>query len=275
MLKAALVILAVSVVTAAIFIAFFYHRFTRSIDAEEAHLLENARPAEQKTITLEMLAGLPAPMRRYLIKSGVVGKTIPTIIRVRQTGRIRGKPDAGWMTFEADQVYSTNPPAFVWRPYFPRKGRALVIGRDAYLDGKGSIDMKMLGIAAIANARGPDIDHGALMRYLNEMMWFPMAYLGDNVRISAIDDHTVEISLTDRGVTARAQLIFDSDDRLIDFQAMRIEASTGRMQPWATPLTGYGAFSGLTLPNKGSARSTLPDGDFTYIELDLINISYN
>lgn len=37
-------------------------------------------------------------------------------------------------------------------------------------------------------ATGSEIDQGTMMRYLNEMTWFPAAFLGENISWKAVDE---------------------------------------------------------------------------------------
>jgi len=47
-------------------------------------------------------------------------------------------------------------------------------------------------------ATGSEIDQGAMMRYLNEMTWFPAAFLGENISWRAIDDTSaVDLEITE------------------------------------------------------------------------------
>jgi hypothetical protein len=35
----------------------------------------------------------------------------------------------------------------------------------------------------VADAKGKEVDHGEMMRHLSEMMWFPSAFLEDNISL--------------------------------------------------------------------------------------------
>src|SRR5690606_22534686 len=120
------------------------------------------------------------PAQRYLSNTRVVGAPIPRLVHLAQKGRIRSSADADWMAFEAEETYSIDPPAFVWRAFFPTQRTPFVLGRDLYLEGRGGILMKMLALLPVANEYGEELRAAGLMRYLNEMSWFPAAFLGDN-----------------------------------------------------------------------------------------------
>jgi Family of unknown function (DUF6920) len=53
---------------------------------------------------------------------------------------------------------------------------------DQFSDGHGSIHIKLLSLITVANACGPEMDQGSVLRYLAEMIWFPTAWLSDYVQ---------------------------------------------------------------------------------------------
>lgn len=266
-------ILALLLVAAA-FIAFSGWRWSRAIDAESRDLAAAAKPGGT-IVTDAAVEALPAPIRRFLRKAGVVGEPIPTVVRLKQKGRMRGSPAAAWMPFEADQVYSIDPPRFVWRANFPSRSLPLVFGRDFYRDGDSGITMKALGVWPVADLRGGELGEAGLMRFLNEMMWFPAAYLGANVSWKALDDRSAEVSISDHGLTATAVVLFDENDDLVNFRALRYNTDTLSLEAWETPISRHGPLAGLSaLPLQGQAVWKLPDGDFAYIELDIAELSY-
>ncbi len=151
----------------------------------------------------------------------------------------------------------------------------MVPGRDEYLDGAGSIVMKMLGLVSVADETGARYAAAGLMRYLNETMWFPAALLGDNVTIAAVDDASFDVTLTDRGMGATGRFFVDAEGRPVNFSAPRYDSASATILPWETPLTGYGERAGVRLPLAGSAHYRRAIGDFTYIELAVDTVEYD
>lgn len=250
-----------------------YWLFAREI-AGDLTRLTRAAQAPGIVVTDAMLAPLPAPARRYFRFAGVVGQPIPRLVRLTQKGRIRGNVNDNWMAFEADETYSTSPPGLVWRAWFPAKVMPVALGRDEYLEGKGSILMKILAIVPLADEHGSELAAAGLMRYLNETMWFPAALLGPNVTIAPVDDGSFQVSLTDRGETAKAVLFVDAEGRLTNFRASRYSAATRRLETWETPVGGYREIDGLNLPTTGFAVWKLASGDLDYIELEVTGIDH-
>lgn len=259
----------VTVVTAA------YLRFSAEIGSDVDRLLAAADRTPGPIVTDAMLATLPAPAQRYFARAGVVGKPIPRTVRLTQKGRIRSSSESNWMELEAEEVYSVTPPAFVWRTWMPSAALPIAFGRDAYLDGSGSILIKLLALFPVADEHGDELRAAALMRLLNEMAWFPAAYLGRNVSISPVDDSAFTVTIADRGLTATGTLYVDAEGRLVNFRARRFNTSTRSTETWETPMTAWGSFEGLDLPTAGSAVWKLPTGDLSYIELEITGIGYD
>ena len=250
-----------------------YWMFLHEIRADTERLTTAARSAGT-LVTDTMLASLPTPAQRYFRYAGIIGRPIPTVVRLTQTGHIRGSAEAAWMAFEANETYSTNPPAFVWQAFMPGRTSPVALGRDEYLEGSGSILMKLLALVPVADEHGDELSEAGLMRYLNECMWFPAALLGPNMTISAVDPSSFEVTLTDHGRSASGVFIVDADGRLTTFRAKRYNTGTRSIETWETPIAGYQQWAGLNLPSRGTAVWKLPSGDYAYIELEIGGVSY-
>ncbi len=181
------------------------------------------------------------------------------------------------MRFRATETYSLDPPGFVWKAKAYRGGLPLLTVRDSYVEGRGGMRVRLAGLFPIVNASGPELDHSSAVRFLNEMMWFPSAFLRPNITWTAIDDTSAEVSLTDQGRSVSGKLYFAPDGRPTNFISRRYkDIGTGsEPQLWSTPITAYGTFCGLRLPAAGQAVWHLESGDFTYIDLRVEEITYS
>jgi hypothetical protein len=252
----------------------------RRMQAQSQHemqtLLDSARRGPVEIVRPEQLEALPAPVRRYLIYTGVVGKPIPQTVRVRQRGQIRMAVDQPWIPFTAEEVYSTDPPGFVWK-VLAQAGPVPIPGIDHYRGGKGRMHIRPFGLFPAVDASGPELDQGAMMRYFNEIIWFPAAFLKDNITWREIDDLAAEATFSDGGKSISAVLQFDPIGRILNFIAQRymFEENGGSLQTWSTPISTYGELGQLRLPVSGSAVWNLPDGDFEYIQIEMIAVEYD
>lgn len=137
--------------------------------------------------------------------------------------------------------------------------------------------IKLPPFIKIADEEGENIDQGTLVRYMNEIMWFPTAYLSDYISWEAIDSTSARATLTDRGRTVSAVLHFDENGKLVNFVAERYYTGGEKetFETWSTPIIEYGKKEGLRIPTKGKGVWNLNSGDFTYIELEVTELEYD
>lgn len=231
-----------------------------------------------RLVTVDMLRNLPEPVQHYMTYTGVVGKPWINTVRLKQSGRFRTGPDKPWMPMSAVQYYTTNPPGFVWKARFKVAGLPLVSARDTYEAGHGYMFGKVAGLFTIFDERGEKFDQGAMMRYLSEIIWFPIAFLGENITWQAVDDHSAQVTLTDCGKSLSGRIFFDNAGRPTNFTTMRYYLKSKDdipLEPWSTPMTGYAVRAGLNLPVRGQAVWNLPCGDLPYWDGEITEVEYN
>ena len=232
---------------------------------------------DDRVLDASRLEGLPAPVRRCLERSGVVGQPVPSGVTVRQEGQLRSSADRKWLRFTAHEVYAVDTPEFIWTAGLKIGGLTAGRATDSLENGVGRMRVKLLGLFTPVDATGPEMDRASLLRWLNETMWFPAIWASDLIQWDAIDDRSAQASVTAAGITQAGTFVFDEEGRLEDFRADR-ERDTGNgfeMTPWSTPLTGYDVFNGVELPSQGAGVWSLPDGDFEYIQLNVTDVEYS
>jgi hypothetical protein len=227
-------------------------------------------PVPGDVVTPGMLDAVPPPARRYLDWAGVEGQPIPGSVAQGQLGRLRSADDKPWRPFVAEENFVTAPPGFSWRARVRVAGMPLVRGWDSYLHGRGWMQIRLGGVLTIADLHDGPMNQASLLRYLNEMVWFPAAYVLGNIRWAEIDERTAQVSITDAGLTASGTMRFGHDGRPLEFTALRHRhLGQGRfsLDRWVTPYSEYGELSGVRVPTAGWAEYRLPAGPLRYIEL--------
>jgi hypothetical protein len=169
------------------------------------------------------------------------------------------------------------PASFLWDARFKVMGLPLLHARDEYRSGRAHMYARLAGLFTVFDVRGEELDQGAMLRYLSEMIWFPIAFLGENITWQSVDDHSADVQLDDAGKSVSGRLYFDDDGRPTNFTAMRYREINGdfSLDPWSTPITGYGERAGLNLPTEGQAVWNLESGDLMYVDLEIEEIIYN
>lgn len=231
----------------------------------------------ERVVTEHMLAGLPETVQRYLTYTGVVGSPWIDTVRLAYSGVFRLAADRPWMPIRAEQVYTTDPPGFQWNARFKMFGLPLLTGQDTYKDGQGHMFGKLAGLFTVFDARGQELLQGTMVRYLQEMMWFPVAYLSDYITWQAVSDHAADATFTYGGESVTGRLYFDDAGRALSFVSRRYREHQGAytLETWATPMTEYGTFAGLRLPIAGWGVWQLPDGDLPYVKVRVTELTYN
>lgn len=268
-------VLAVSLVLSALVLG--RRAFDRLVRSDVQDLIDRPTSVRSTVVTEDMLGDLPQPVQHYLCYTGVVGKPIPRTVRLRQRGTMRlaaGQPE---LPLDAEQYYTVQPPGFVWDGTVHLGPFPLARARDMYREGAGNMLIKAGSFATVADVSGPEMDQGAMMRHLSEMIWFPAAFLADNISFEPVDDTSARITLTDQGRSVSGTMHFDSEGRLAGFESQRYRMVDGdyELDTWWTPVLEYGEFEGLKLPVRGKAVWKLPDGDLEYIDITITELEYD
>lgn len=254
------------------------YSFNRDVNQEVTQLFENAAAAEPDELSEADIDELPDPVQRWLRYSNVVGQERPRTVRLKQEGEIRLAPDQAWMPFTAEQYYTTDPPSFIWQIDARMMSFLPIAGRDKLVDGHGQMNIEVLSLIPVVDASGPEMDQGTLLRYLNEIMWFPAAAVSPYIEWETVDDNVARATMTYGGTSVEATFHFDDAGRLTNMIADRYQdAGDGEFKylPWKTPIVDYGEFNGVRIPVAGEGVWEEDWGDFTYVRIRIVDIEYN
>lgn len=169
-------------------------------------LLQHAEQEQSDCTREDQIRTLPAPIQRYLAYAQVVDKEPIRTVHLKQKGDMRQQPGQKWIPLVAEQYFTTTPHAFLWHgsmrpfPFF------WMTGTDRFSGGHGTMRIKLLSVIPIPLARGPKMDQGELQRYLGEIIWFPTAWLSNDIAWQAIDDHSAQATLHEPGITGSVVL---------------------------------------------------------------------
>ena len=89
--------------------------FNNMADEEAKVLLAGTPNTDKVIITKEMLTGLPPVIEKWLMHTGVIGKQKINTVRLQQKGTLKTTIKGKWMPFEANQYFTAEDPAFVWK----------------------------------------------------------------------------------------------------------------------------------------------------------------
>jgi len=251
--------------------------FDRMVNDELNSFLP-AKKTEKRIVTAEMIDELPPVVQRWLKRSNIVGKEIIQIAHQKQSGEMKTKPEGSWMSVDAEQYTLTNPPGFIWIADVKAAPFLHLSGRDKYENGRGHMLIKLFSLIPVVDAKGKEIDQGALLRYLGEIVWVPSAALSDYIAWEEMDSTTARATMSYGGITASGIFKFDENGDFVSFEADRYyyrkEGST--LEKWViSAKKNYRKFEGIRVPVTLSVTWEFETGDFTWYKLEIREINYN
>ncbi|MDQ3844378.1 MAG: hypothetical protein M3342_10240 [Bacteroidota bacterium] len=253
-------------------------KFNHTVQDEITTLLTSPDKKDNTIITSEMLQSLPLPVQNWLQHSGIVGKEKIHFVRLKQRGWMRTKPEQEkWIEAAAEQYFTVDEPAFIWKVKMNMLPLVPVTGRDKWVNGKGQMEIKAFSLINIVNQANEKIDQGALQRYLAEICWFPSAALSPYIHWQAIDATSAKATITYKGITGSVIFYFNEQGDMIGCSADRYMGGgrEAKLEKWEVTSKGFAIKDGVRMPVKSEATWKLKSGDFTWYKLEITDVEYN
>ncbi|AFM00682.1 hypothetical protein Desde_2344 [Desulfitobacterium dehalogenans ATCC 51507] len=269
------IILIVFIVCAAV-TAIAKIRFSQMVAKEVTQFYKGIEGA-QGIVQLSDLEELPPSVQKWLLHSQVVGKERMIATRTKQDINLRLKADQSWMKGQVEQYFRMAEPGFIWYADIQMAPLLHISGRDKYIDGHGHMLIKVLSMVTLANGQGKEMDQGALLRYLAEMMWSPSAALNDYIHWQEINDTSAEATMSYEGVTASGVFTFNEQGEVLSFEAERYGEFDGeyRLETWACVIQEYQELNGINVPSQGDIIWKLDTGDFHWYHFKVKELEHN
>jgi hypothetical protein len=233
---------------------------------------------QTKIIDQNMIAGLPAPVQKWLQASGVIGHEMAHTIRLKQVGRMCTKQGGKWVDFSAEQYFNTLQSDFIWHANVEMMPLLFMQGVDQFHNGQGDMQIKLLGIKSVASAKGTaEVNQATLVRYLSEICWFPSAALYSNIQWEQTGPSSARANIEVSGTKASGEFFFDDSGMIRSFEAMRYGEFDGKssLEKWVVNMMHTAVFHGIRIPDQSTVTWKLPAGDFTWLDLRITTIEYN
>jgi hypothetical protein len=222
------------------------------------------------------LVGLPAPVQRYVIASGAVGRPVPRSFMVDFDAVMARRP--------GDRLPSTSRQVnVIGRParLFLMRSRMFGLPVQAlhlYRGIAATFQVKVAGAVTMVDQAGEGISHCETVTILNDLVVYAPGALGDpRLAWEPVDDATARVVFTNGPWSVSATLLFQGD-RLVDFWSDDRPESVGKgfvARRWRTPLDTYGVVDGIRVATHGTAVYERPDGPFAYGEFTLRGLRYD
>ena len=252
--------------------------FKDMVNREKQAFLSSAKVTEE-IISEEDLESVPDIVQLWMENAGIVGKERTATVFFRQSGEMRTSIDGSWMEVEAEQFVRTANPGFIWMADVKAAPYIYLAGRDKYVDGKGQMLIKLLSLVPVADSKGKEIDQGAMLRYLAEIVWYPSAALENYISWKEVDSTRVKATMTYGDITASGLFDFNKYGEVIRFEAERYydRKDKATLETWVIDIRedSYQLISGIRVPTKAQVTWKLPEGDFTWYKLEISDLEYN
>ncbi|MFB9245791.1 hypothetical protein IV454_17795 [Massilia antarctica] len=247
-------------------LAYGHYRWNEAMRHLRDALTAQAVPIIPARVDFASLAGLPAPVQRYLRLVLVDGAPVVAGVRIRQIGSMKLSQAASrWTSLTADQQVVTQRAGFGWNARIAMLPGVHVLVRDSYVAGEGALRAAVFGLFTVAELGGTvDMAQGELMRFLAEAVWYPTALLpGHGVSWTAIDAQHARATLIDGAHTVSLVFRFDQHGLVEGIRAdARGRAIDGKTVPtsWSGRFWGYRTVGTMLVPRNGEVAWELPEG---------------
>jgi Family of unknown function (DUF6544) len=229
------------------------------------------------TLTAADLTGLPHPVRRYVERSGAVGRPRPQNMRVVMDATMYRKPGAPMRARSVQYSFFARPTRLFLMDarMFGLPVRALHV----YRHEQATFTVRVASTVNMVDLRGEAISAAETVTVLNDMcLMAPGALVDPRLAWDSVDDRSAVVTFTNGPHVVTATLVFNDRDELVDFWSDdRPDSSTGTFLPmrWSTPVTEFRDVDGRHLLHSGGAVYHRPDGPFTYGEFTMRSIQYD
>lgn len=259
-----------------IVLSFSHWQFNASVNKEVKRFFPLATEQTAK-ITADQLANVPPIVEKWLRRSHLLDKNPITSAYFVQSGEMRMSPEGKWTPFEARQWTRTEDAGFIWLAEVLAPMGITITARDNYAEGKGNMLIKLLSLVPIDNAKGPELDQGAMLRYLGELVWYPTAALSDYIAWEGINDTTAKAIMRYGESTAEALFFFNAQGDVVRVEADRYYHQKGgsSLERWVIHLEGVKECEGIAVPARASIHWKLKEGDYHWYKVEVKEIRYN
>lgn len=230
-------------------------------------------------VTVERVAQLPKPVRKWLIWSGSMGKEEIRTMYLKQSGQIKLKPEQRqWIPAKAEQFTGTEPPEFTWKVDLKMAPGTHITGKDVFRNGRAQMRIKFEGILPLSKTENSyKTNQSSLQRYLMELSCCPPAALSSYVKWKKVDDSTATAMMELNGVSGSADFHFDAQGELKSVKALRFKDSDEKAEllPCTANILRYMEVGGIKVPSKIEIVWDLPEGPFTWYEFEVSDVQFN
>ena len=211
---------------------------------------------------------IPDVVARYL-RYAVRGNRRILAATVEQEGEIRfGASGNRWRPFKATERFSADSPQFEWNAQIRLAPLSTIDVRDAYMGGTGSTSASLFGYSFLNERGRPELNAGALQRYLAEAVWFPTTLIGGaGITWRGVDASNAVATIRDGPASASLGFRINTVGEITRiFTRARFRSLKGAYvpTPWVVRCNDYVEADGVCIPARCEVEWLLPEGTLSY-----------
>ncbi len=254
------------------------YSFKHKIESEMSSIHDKQTAEETKIISRRDLSGLPDPVVRWLESSGIINTPVPRMVLIRQTGRLRLKPEQKrWMHFRAHQVVGCISPSFSWCVETKLNPLFRIFGRDFFSDEKAALEMRLNSVFPVAKKEGCKYLHkSALQRFMMEMIWYPAFALDPRIEWEPINASKAKAILQCNSLRGEVVFEVDANGDLIKCFAERYYSSGSRPRKYCCvgAVLNTEILNDLRIPTEVEITWKLDEGNFNWFKCSVDSVTY-
>ena len=234
---------------------------------------------QEELLNDSSLRALPSLVQLWLHNSGISDQPMTYYAKLWQSGEMKSSPEGEWTPFTAVHWTSMPNPGFVWHARM-EAGPGMHVGvMDQFLDGKGAMLVKLQSLITLNNVTGPEIDEGAMQRYLAEMVWTPSFVLSPYIQWEQLDNVRIKVSMNYHGINASVIYTFNARGMVKQIEAQRYyyQENGSNRETWVVTMdeSSYKSFNGIYVPARSTITWKLKEGDYTWFRMEISDIQFN
>jgi hypothetical protein len=231
--------------------------------------LINDTSNKTQTMGGRVMKELPEPVTKYFSYASSDNQAPIKKVHLRHSGYFRPSLKSKWIKIKGEQFFLTEQPEFRWI------GKTSMFKAvDQYMNGKGSLKVKLFSLFPIVNEQGMHVDQAELLRWLGESVWFPSNLLpSERLKWSAIDSTSAKLTYNHNGLEIYYIVSFNPKGEIIQLETKRY-IEKGRLEKWIGKVSDYKEFDGMRIPIHIEAIWKLDSGDFKYANFYVDTIEY-
>lgn len=247
-------------------------------------LLESVLPGQVlngfRPEVIEVSGSLPQPVKTYFKMALMQAEKPIKHVHLCQQGSLKIQPKARqWSNFLAQHFATPHPTAFLWDAKIKIAPGTHIRVRDAYSGGVGSGHVSFCSAFTVAHdSDNPELNAGALFRYLAEAVWYPTALLPQfGVTWQALDEHRAVAHLTESNQKIALEFKFNQKGEITGIYTEDRFCKIGNeffRYPWEGRFSNYKLIHGFRIPTEAEVGWHLPEGWWLFWKATIVSVEY-